>query len=147
MEFKDFISLVKKVEKENPILFELNSDRIASDNDINQIENYYCLKLPESYKLFLKEYGGGYFAYTVVYSCDTNGKFFVKKNVTKEWVDKYHLFPVIDFETGDLGVFKVDNRMCEDLVYVFVHGEDNLKKYGNDNFLQALAKYGLKLYQ
>ena len=40
MEFKDFISLVEKVEKENPILFELNSDRIASDNDINQIENY-----------------------------------------------------------------------------------------------------------
>ena len=31
MEFKDFISLVEKVEKENPILFELNSDRIASD--------------------------------------------------------------------------------------------------------------------
>ena len=57
------------------------------------------------------------------------------------------MFPVIDFETGDLGVFKVDNRMCEDLVYVFVHGEDNLKKYGNDNFLQALVKYGLKLYQ
>ena len=57
------------------------------------------------------------------------------------------MFPVIDFETGDLGVFKVDNGVCEDLVYVFVHGEENLEKHGNDNFLQALAKYGLKLYQ
>ena len=57
------------------------------------------------------------------------------------------MFPVIDFETGDLGVFKVDNGVCEDLVYVFVHGEENLEKHGNDNFFQALAKYGLKLYQ
>ena len=79
MEFKDFISLVEKVEKEKPILFGLDSDRIASDNDINQIENYYCLELPESYKLFLKKYGGGYFAYTVVYSCDSNGNFLLKK--------------------------------------------------------------------
>lgn len=145
MKFKDFIDLVEKVEKKNPILFGLYSDKIASDKDINQIEKYYCIKFPENYKLFLKKYGGGYFAYTVVYSCDNNSDFCMLKNVDKEWVDKYSLFPIIDFETGDLGVFKVDNRMCEDLVYILVHGEENVDLHGEYDFLQALAKYGLRV--
>lgn len=139
--------MVEKVEKEDPVLFGLDRDRIASDDDIDQIEDHYCLKLPESYKLFLKKYGGGYFAYTVVYSCDSDSVFFISKNVTKEWVDKYDLFPVIDLETGDLGVFKVNDGVCEDLVYVFVHGEEKVEKHGDHDFLQALVKYGLKLYQ
>ena len=66
------------------------------------------------------------------------------KNVEKEWVDTYGLFPVIDLETGDLGVFKVDDRVCEDQVYIFVHSEENARLHGGCGFLQALVEHGLK---
>lgn len=104
----------------------------------------FCMKEFKKCRLSCKIYGGGYFAYTVVYSCDNESDFCILKNVDKEWVDKYNLFPIIDFETGDLGVFKVDDRVCEDFVYILVHGEENVDLHGQYDFLQALAKYGLK---
>lgn len=38
MEFVEFINEVEKVKKSDPILFELDSDRIASDLDLDKIE-------------------------------------------------------------------------------------------------------------
>ena len=144
MVFKEFVELVEKRKRKDPVLFELDRDKIPSDADIDQMEDYYCLKFPESYMAFLKKYGGGYFAYTVVYSCDADSTFYLLKNVEKEWVDTYGLFPVIDLETGDLGVFKVDDRVCEDQVYIFVHSEENARLHGGCGFLQALVEHGLK---
>ena len=42
--------------------------------------------LPDSYKDFVSQYGGGYFGFIVVYSCDCNGMFYIEDNVLKEWV-------------------------------------------------------------
>lgn len=144
MEFLDFISIVDGVRKKKPILFGLDSDNVVSDDKIKKIENYYCIQLPESYKVFLKKYGGGYFAYTVIYSGDVKSNFYVIKNISKEWVDKYDFFPVMDFETGDLGGFEIDNKKCCDYFSIFVHEEKKIIKYQYDLF-QALLKYGLKL--
>ncbi len=89
MNFLEFDNVVEKVRNRKPILFGLKSDNIASDEELIHIENYYQIQLPESYKQFLKKYGGGYFAYTVVYSCDMDSKFYVIHNVSKDWINKY----------------------------------------------------------
>ncbi len=141
MEYIDFIN---EVEKSNPILFELHGDRTASDLDIDKIEMYCDIKFPESYKIFLKEYGGGYFAYTVVYSCDANSDFYILKRVTKEWVEKNSFFPVIDFETGDLAGFKVSDKVCESKISVLHHGIGNIEVCKECDFFDALVKYGLR---
>lgn len=39
----------------------------------------------------------------------------------------------------------MNNRVCEDFVYIFVHGEEDAELCGDCDFLQALVKYGLKL--
>lgn len=145
MEFLEFIDIVDEVKEKKPILFGLDSDKIASDEEITQIESYFCIQLPESYKSFLKKYGGGYFAYTVVYSSDANSDFYVIKNITKDWVDTYNFFPIIDFETGDLGGFKVNDKQCNDFFSIFTHEEKRIIDYDKYDFFQALLKYGLKL--
>ena len=144
MEFVEFINKVESVKKSTPILFELDSDRMASELDLDKIEMYYGIKFPESYKMFLKKYGGGYFAYTVVYSCDSNSNFYILERVAKDWVEKNNFFPVIDFETGDLAGFRVRDKVCENRISVFDHDVGDIVVCKECDFFEALVLYGLK---
>lgn len=145
MNFMEFDNVVEKLRNRKPILFGLKSDNIASDEELIHIENYYQIQLPESYKQFLKKYGGGYFAYTVVYSCDMDSKFYVIHNVFKDWINKYSFFPVIDFQTGDMGGFKIHNKKCDELFCIYNHEENKIMESEECDFFQALIMYGLKL--
>ena len=145
MDISEFMCIVSEVKKNKPILFGLESDKAASDNEIKQIEEYYGVELPKSYKGFLKKFGGGYFGYTVVYSCDCNSRFYLGNNVMKGWVDTYNFFPVIDFETGDLCGFKIIDKKCGEHMCIFNHEEQQVIEETGDNLFQALIKYGFRL--
>ena len=145
MNISEFMGIVSEVKENKPILFGLESDEAASDNEVEQIEEYYGVELPESYKEFLKEFGGGYFGYTVVYSCDCNSRFYLVNNVLKEWIDTYNFFPVIDFETGDLCGFKINGNKCGEYMCIFNHDEQQVIEETEDDLFQALVKYGFKL--
>lgn len=145
MDISEFMSIVSEVKENKPILFGLESDKAASDNEIEQIEEYYGVELPKNYKEFLKEFGGGYFGYIVVYSCDRNSRFYLGNNVLKEWIDTYNFFPVMDFETGDLCGFKIYDNKCDEHMCIFNHGEQPVIEETGDNLFQALVKYGFKL--
>lgn len=43
MDISEFMSIVSEVKENKPILFGLESDREASDNEIEQIEEYMCI--------------------------------------------------------------------------------------------------------
>lgn len=64
------ISRVKTVRTEKPILFGLPHDNIPSVEEISEFEKRYHIQLPEKYKQFLLEYGGGYFGYANIYSLE-----------------------------------------------------------------------------
>ena len=145
MDISEFMSIVSEVKENKPILFGLESDKAASDNEIEQIEEYYGVGLPKSYKEFLKEFGGGYFGYIVVYSCDRNSRFYLGNNVLKEWIDTYNFFPVMDFETGDLCGFKIYDNKCGEYMCMFDHEEKQVREENEYDFFQTLAKYGFKL--
>lgn len=145
MEISEFTSIINEAKKNKPILFGLDSDKVASDNEIKQVEEYYGVELPQSYKEFVKKFGGGFFGFTVVYSCDCSSKFYVVNNVLKEWIDIRNFFPVIDFETGDLCGFQVEDSKCKNLVSVFDHEENRVIDENKCDFFQALLEYGLKL--
>ena len=113
MEFLDFVNIVTELKEKKPTLFGLCGDNISTYEKIEEAERYFGIKFPESYKDFLKKYGGGYFAYTVVYSCDPGSGFYLVDNVSKEWVYENDFFPVIDFETGDLGGFRITDHSCD----------------------------------
>lgn len=144
MNKREFEELIQKVKAKNPRIFGLGSDCYPTVEDVKMMEKYYNIVFPESYKDFLLQYGGGYFAFTIVYSFDKQSCFYVKSNVSPDFVMDNKIFPVIDFETGDLAGFKVNNGKCEDTILLYSHG-DKIISGTNLNFYDALAKYGLKL--
>lgn len=132
---------IKEIAKKDPVLFELESDKSAEEESISYIENYYEAKLPDDYKEFLKQYGGGYFGYIVVFSCDKNGMFYIKDNISKSWIEKKSFFPVIDFETGDYLGFKVKDKVCQNEMVLYSHEENEFTRLDID-FWTSLLKYG-----
>ncbi|MBD5136859.1 MAG: SMI1/KNR4 family protein [Lachnospiraceae bacterium] len=144
MNKKEFEELMLRVKTKNPRIFGLDSDCKPTVEDIEMMEKYYNIVFSKSYKDFLLQYGGGYFAFTIVYSLDKQSCFYIKNNVSVEFVKDNKIFPIIDFETGDLAGFKVYNGRCEDTIVLYNH-EEKRTSDTKLNFYDALGKYGLKL--
>ena len=143
MDKRSFQNKVKEIAEKEPKLFALESDGKANDEMIERIEDYYDVKLPKVYKYFVKQYGGGYFGFIIVYSCDSNGMFYIKDRVLKEWVLEKDFLPVVDFETGDSLGFQVKEGVCQSTVTMYLHEENKLHEMDMD-FYEVLLKYGLK---
>lgn len=140
IEFKNKVTEMMEIK---PILFSLDSDNKACEEIIINVEEHYNIKLPDDYKEFLKDFGGGYFGFIVVLSCDCNGKFYIKNRVSREWVLNKSFLPAVDLETGDFIGFKVESGICESNVSLYSHEEDELTDL-KINFYDVLFKYGLK---
>lgn len=138
-----FDNKLKEIVVGKPKLFALESDNKANDEKINIVEKYYKIKLPDSYKEFVKQYGGGYFGFIVVYSCDKNGMFYIKDYVSKEWIQNKSFLPIVDLETGDFIGFKVKEGICRNTVSLYSHEENKLENL-EMNFYDALLRYGFK---
>ena len=138
-----FQNKVREMSEKKPRLFALESDAKVDIEKIEDVEKYYDIILPDSYKDFASQYGGGYFGIIVVYSCDCNGMFYIKDNVLKEWVIEKFFFPVVDLETGDFLGFEIDAGICKSKVTLYSHEEEALQGMQMD-FYEVLLKYGLK---
>ena len=137
-----FDNKVKEMVEKKPGLFSLHSDNMASTAMIKDVEEYYNIILPDSYKEYLKQYGGGYFGFIIVYSCDCNGMFYIKNKVAKESALENAFLPIIDLETGDLIGFKILGGKCQNTVALYLHEENKLQDLGMD-FYDVLLRYGL----
>lgn len=144
MNIYKFDELVQKMNNKHPKIFALDSDNPPSTREIKELEEYYDIEFPNSYKEFLLRYGGGYFAFTVVYSMDKKSSFFIKDNIKAEFINENHFIPVIDFETGDMIGFKIEDKKCKELMALYNHEERILSDLNKDLF-EVLAKYGLKI--
>lgn len=144
MNIQQFNEKVDLVRTKKPILFELEADNIPSSDVIDSFEKEYGLVLPTSYKEFLYVYGGGYFAYVIVFSLDAGSEFSLKKNVAIEEVNRSSYLPMVDLETGDTLGFQLVDGECSETVMLYNHEDNTLVNTGLD-FFETLCKYGLKL--
>lgn len=144
MNIYEFNELVQKVHSKSPKILGLDSDNPPSIREIEELEKYYDIKVPDSYKEFLLRYGGGYFAFTTVYSMDKQSTFFIKNNISLEFVKENKFIPIIDCETGDMIGFKIEDRKCTELMALYNH-EDGIVSDLNMDLFDVLAKYGLKI--
>lgn len=144
MNIIEFEKKVDEMAKKDPTLIALESDRRASSKMVFDIENYYDFEFPKDYIDFLKRYGGGYFGFVVVLSFDQNGNFYIKNNVSKQWIAEKNFLPFIDLETGDFIGFLIQNRICTEKIAIYSHEEDKLSELNLD-FYDVLLKYGFNL--
>ena len=142
MDKRIFQNKVNEIFQKNPKIFALESDARADYKMIKDVEEYYNITLPEFYKDFLNQYGGGYFGFIIIYSCDCNGMFYIKDYVAREWVIKRFFLPIVDFETGDYLGVEIKEGICQSIISLYSHGENILHELEMD-FYDALLKYGL----
>ncbi len=108
------------------------------------VEAYYGIKLPQDYKDFLLQYGGGYFAYTIVYSLDENSDFCLRNKVRPKFLEKYNFLPVVDFETGDVAGFEIIDGKCQNTISIYNHENAEMIDL-EDNLYGVLAEYGISV--
>ena len=97
MDKRIFQNKVNEIFQKNPKIFALESDARADYKMIKDVEEYYNITLPEFYKDFVNQYGGGYFGFIIIYSCDCNGMFYIKDYVARDWVIKRFFFAHCSF--------------------------------------------------
>lgn len=145
MDFIMFADRVEGVKRTNKILFGLPHDTIASDEELSAVQSCLQVTFPKDYADFLQAYGGGYFGYTVVYSCDPDSWFYLPNHVTSQWVHAHDFLPIVDFETGDLGGFRVKDNVCGNVVSIFDHEKNCVPEDGGMDFFSFLLRHGLSM--
>jgi len=141
MNYFEFKNILDSIKEEKPILFQLDQDAIVLDETINKSEQYYGVKFPDSYRIFLKELGGGYIGFIVVYSLDENGMFNLQDQITVDFVNSHGMLPVIDLETGDYIGFDIEDGICKEKMVIWLHEENEIRDL-DDDFFEILLKKG-----
>lgn len=141
MTYNQFIEIVEQIKKTKPILFELEKDKVVSEMDIFRFENDNSIVLPDEYKKFVIEFGGGYFGYSNIYSLDKDSSFFILKN-QHSVPDGY--LAIADNECGDYYVLKIENDIVLRKVLFYGHEEQRIVETKYEDVFEFLVGEGLK---
>jgi len=152
MDFELFKDLVSKTKLEHPMWFvELDSDEIQKSEDLVNIEEGLVeieedlkVKFPKEYKDFIFEYGGGYFAFSNIYSLEKKSCWNIADlNHTYNGIrDNYLLFS--ENECGDFYGFKVVDGFCQSNIYFYDHEEDKWESTSYSNLFEYLKAVAFK---
>lgn len=143
MDFEDFKKLVEKTKKDHPIWFRLESDELPSDVAVSNAEKRLGVELPVDYKNFIFEYGGGYFAFSNVYSLDGRSDWSLV-DINSKYDDMRNGYVLISENgTGDFYGFKVIDGVCESKVYFYDHEVSTWQETPYDNLFDYLEKHAL----
>ncbi len=115
IEFKNYIQKINKVDS-----FLLSDERDASvrEADITYVEAELGVTLPTLYRQFVKEYGGGDFAFTNIFSCDKNGEWYIiNRNKEANSYLPSNFIAISDDQSGGFYGYIINNNKCEDKVY------------------------------
>lgn len=143
MDFITFKKLVEKTRKEHPAWFGIESDACPTDNDLIEAERKLNTTLHSDYKRFILEYGGGYFAFSNVYSLEVGSDWnIVDINYKYAGIcDKYVL--ISENGAGDFYGFKVVEGVCEPKIYFYDHERETWQESPYHNLFDYLEKTAL----
>lgn len=119
MDFNQFCSHVDALKARKPIWFGLESEPLASESDISTAEAALGVRLPNSYRDFVRTYGGGFFAFGNVFSVAVGSDWNI---VEKNRQTKIPAFLVVsDNGAGDYYGFSVVDQVCGERIYLWDH--------------------------
>lgn len=143
MDFEEFKEFVENTKKQHPVWFGLPSDSQSTEESIMFAEKKMDAVFPNQYKEFLKEYGGGYFGFTVIYSLDDASDWnLINKNEENNHIRSDFLI-FSENELGDFFGFHIDNGKCGPSLYFFDHETQKWSETKFVSFIQYVEKKGL----
>lgn len=144
MNFDYLQSLVNDARARTPVLFGLDGDPPAVDADILEAEALLGVEFPVEYKIFVKEFGGGYFGYTNVFSPTTSGYWSIVERNRLAGENSGDFLAFSDNGVGDYYGFVVEDGVCSKTVYFFDHETSDISESGYADLFDYLADVGLK---
>lgn len=143
MTITEFKTIVGRAKENNPVWFGLDADPSASEAEILVAEAALKIKLPSDYCQFVREFGGGYFAFTNVFSVSPSSDWNIVKKNKLHRINAF--IAVSDNGVGDLFGFRSLDGICLPEIWVSDHeNQNNLMPTSYKNLLNYLAERGLK---
>lgn len=142
MKLDEFRVIDQEARLAKPKLFLLASpDSAASEEALDDLERAIGARLPMSYRAFLREFGGGNFGLTTVFSADPESEWYLgtRLDEVREYLPT-HVLPFSDDFAGGLYVFEVvDGQGMEPVLYWNEDGGLVPTKFANA--LEFVARY------
>jgi hypothetical protein len=128
-----------------PKLFILSPpDRPATESELEQAERAISVKLPDSYRAFLREFGGGSYGLITVFSADPTSEWFLGARVMQARAYlPTHLLPFSDDFAGGLYVFETAEGKASEAV-CYWNRDGGLVQTEFSNVLAFIARYAYK---
>lgn len=143
MNFQEFKSLVENVKQKHPIWFGLDSDKPPSIDDINATEEKLKVQFPNDYLNFVNEFGGGYFAFSNIYSLEIGSDWnIIDQNLKYANICKDYII-ISENGTGDFYGFKVEDGICKPQIHFYDHDEGNWQETEFFNIFEYLKNLAL----
>lgn len=143
MDFEAFKYLVEKTKNDHPVWFGMESDESPDEAAVAEAEGKLGAKLPTDYKNFIFEYGGGYFAFSNVFSLeDSSDWHLVDINYKYDAIRNGHVL-ISENGSGDFYGFKVVDGICEPKIYFYDHEVETWQESPYSNLFDYLEKFAL----
>lgn len=143
MKFDTFKELVEKAKKDHPVWFGIEPDDNPDATAVTDAEEKLGAKLPDEYKDFILEYGGGYFAFSNVYSLEAGSDWYLV-DVNCKYEDIRNGYIIISENgSGDFYGFKVFDGACESKIYFYDHEAGYWQASPYSNLFDYLEKSAL----
>ena len=103
------------------------------------------VRFPDEFRVFLSEYGGGYFAFTNVFSVDPNSEWNIEvRNAQLSPELRRSFLAISDPGTGDYYGFRLNGGTAMPAVSMFDHDSQTLKETGYGDLFEFLSNVGLQ---
>lgn len=136
--------LIEKCRDEHPNWFRLERDEPATPEQIGTVEAALGCRLPSSYVEFVSEFGGGDFAFTVIYSPSPESESSIIEANGQPWVNREGFVAFADTGTGDYFGWEVADGLAGDKVMLLDHTVEELRPCDYDDFFDFVIREGLR---
>jgi hypothetical protein len=144
VDFNEFLSIVEIIKAKNPLWFELETAPIGNDSEIVNAEQQLSVILPKEYKLFIKKFGGGYFAFTKIFSISESEWNIIDQNNEINLINSHKFIAVCDNEVGDFYGYEIKSGICSPKMKFYNHEINKVEETKFDDLYQYLLNVGLK---
>lgn len=130
---------------EHPNWFRLPSDEPATPGDVVAAADALGCALPESYRMFVSEFGGGDFAFVEIYSATPDSEVSIVEMNQRPWLSGLSFVAFADTGTGDYYGWRVVDGEALDDVVILDHTTGQLRECDFVDFVDFVVREGLRL--
>jgi hypothetical protein len=143
MNIQEFRQLDARYREEKPNLFRLSRpDRPATEGEILDVERRLGVKLPDKFKAFLMEFGGGDFALEVIYSATPGSQFYLPAKADfAHQVLPGSFVPISDDGAGGYYVLEVRDGLASEEVHYFDSDSGEVQPTEYKDTLAFITRY------